>query len=109
MIVIFKEMKDVYKTTYQTRYNFLSWCQHWIKNGCLISHSSWKPHYPKLKSVQYSNEELIKKHSHNKYMHQTKQFFAFDEVDYPYFFDRKTATKGEWIAVPKNNIEELFE
>jgi hypothetical protein len=102
-------MKDKYNITYQSRYNFLTWCQYWLKNGCRIRHTSWGKIYPSFKKVEYNSDELIEQYARNKYMHKSSPYFAKDENDCPCFFDKKTIKKGDWYAKPVNDIENLFE
>ena len=98
-----------YQPIYTTRYNFLKWCQYWLQEGCVIHHTSWKPNYPKIKHIEYNSEELIKKHSHNKYMHKTKEYFGICDDDRPFFFDRSVMKKGEWTVKSTINVDDLFE
>jgi hypothetical protein len=102
-------MSKEYDLTYKTRYNFLTWCNYWLAQGCHIRHTSWKPNYPNFKRVENNSDELIEEYGVNKYMHKGRQFFAIDDKDYPCFFDRATLNKGEWMAKPVKDITDLFE
>jgi hypothetical protein len=98
-----------FKTTYQTRGNFFAWCTYWTNQGFLVHHTSWKPYYPKFKTIEKNTEELIEKHSYNKYIHKDKEYYAIDEKGTHLFFDMKIPRKGEWQVENSVKIDELFE
>jgi hypothetical protein len=96
-----------YESTYKKSYNFNSWLDYWSNQNFKFRHSSWKPSYPSFITIQKNSESLTKEFG-NYYINRDSEYMAKDEKGFYSFFDKSYHKKGEWRALPKKNMTDLF-
>ena len=102
-------MKD-YDIIYKNTYNFLKWVEYWQGRNCKFRHSSWKNEatYPSYIHIEKNSETLTNLYG-QKWINKGNEFFAKDEKGFYSFFDKPYRAKGDWKAIPKKDLDDLFE